>query len=445
MRISKPVFSFSSLIGSNLQAGSNLNGFNQNIEEVITHKGFKFLFVESRNPPEVSLNISFKDAGHVYENAEKQGLTWFTSLVIQEGAGKNDAKDFARKLEDKGISLHFNPGSEAFGISLNTLPENLDDAISLLSDAIMCPKVDSEGLNRVFEEAKVDFNNFEKDPGFVAAKELYALLFKKHPYSKSGCGTFDTVMSITKDDVLTYIKRNFAKDNIVISVVGCVKKEEIITLLDKYLSKLPPERSKIGKIPVKNDFGSAESKNIFMDIPQSVILFAQKGIAYEDPNYYNASVLIDALGGMRLNSILMTELRQNLGITYSVYAMISPNKYGNIISGFMNTDNSTAGKAISVVKDTLSRIKKEGIDEQLLNDAKINIVNNFVFSYLSNNANTAMLLDNMQINDRDVNRINNYADIINDVKLEKVNELASSLLDPENLFFVEVGRNTQNK
>lgn len=49
---------------------------------------------------------------------------------------------------------------------------------------------------------------------------------------------------------------------------------------------------------MKNDFGSADSKNIFMDIPQSVILFAQKGIDYEDPNYYNASVLINALGGM---------------------------------------------------------------------------------------------------------------------------------------------------
>ncbi|KDB19944.1 putative M16 family peptidase [Wolbachia endosymbiont of Glossina morsitans morsitans] len=51
----------------------------------------------------------------------------------------------------------------------------------------------------------------------------------------------------------------------------------------------------------------------------------------------------------------------------------------------------------------------------------------------------------MQINDRDVNRINNYANIINDVKLEEVNELASSLLEPENLFFVEVGKNAQGQ
>lgn len=242
MRISKFVLLFFFCLGFNLQASGNLN-----IEEVTTRKEFKFLFVENCDLPKVSLNISFKDAGHVYENAEKQGLTWFTSLIIQEGAGKNDAKDFAKRLEDKGISLRFSAGLETFGVLLDTLSENLEEGVSLLSDAIIHPKVDSEWLNRVFEKAKVDFNNLEKNPFFIAGEELNTLLFKKHPYSKSVYGTLDTIMSITRDDVLTYIKRNFAKDNIVISVAGCAKKEEIITLLDKYLSKLPSKRQKLEK------------------------------------------------------------------------------------------------------------------------------------------------------------------------------------------------------
>ncbi|MDE5062179.1 M16 family metallopeptidase [Wolbachia endosymbiont of Drosophila tsacasi] len=436
MKISKLVFLLFFCLSFNLQASGNLN-----IEEVTTRKGFKFLFVESYDLPKVSINISFKDAGYVYENSEKQGLDWFTSLIIQEGAGKNDARDFAKKLEDKGISLNFIAGLEAFRVSLNTLSENLEDAISLLSDAIIRPKVDSEGLNRVFEKAKVDFNNLEKNPFFVAREELNTLLFKKHPYSRSKYGTVDTIMSITRDDVLTYIKRNFTKDNIVISVAGCAKKEEIITLLDKYLSKLPSKRSKVRKIPVENDFGPAENKNIFMDIPQSVILFAQKGIAYEDPDYYNAQILINALGSMGLNSILMKELRQNLGITYGVYASIILNKHGNIMIGSLSTDSSTASQSISAVKDTFSRIKKEGIDEQLFRDTKISMVNSHVFSMFNNN-NIVAKLNNIQTNNRDINHINDFVSYINDVKLEKVNELASSLLEPENLFFVEVGKNT---
>lgn len=379
MRISKIILLFFFCLSFSLHASDQIQ-----VEEVITKKGFKFLFVENRDLPKVSLNISFKDAGYAYENVEKQGLAWFTSLVIQEGAGKNDAEDFAKKFKDKGISLSFITDLEAFRASLGTLSDNLEDAISLLSDTIMRPKVDSEGSSRVLEVAKVNFNNLEKNPYFVAGKELDTLLFKKHPYSKSVYGTLDTIMNITRDDVLTYIKRNFAKDNIVISVVGCAKKEEIITLLDKYLSKLPSKRSKVRKIPVKNDFGPAENKNIFMDIPQSVILFAQKGIAYDDPNYYNASVLINALGGMGLNSILMKELRQNLGITYGVYTLMINNKHGNVIAGSINTDSSTASQSISAIKDTLSKVRKEGIDEQLFRDTKVNMVNSYVFSMFNN-------------------------------------------------------------
>ncbi len=128
-----------------------------------------------------------------------------------------------------------------------------------------------------------------------------------------------------------------------------------------------------------------------MDIRQSIILFAQKGITYEDPNYYNAIVLINALGGMELNSIMIKELRQNLGITYSANMSIISNKHGNAIIGFISTDSSTASKAISAVKDILSRIKKEGIDKQLFKDVKIRLINNLTF-FLFNNTNIAMFV-----------------------------------------------------
>lgn len=140
----------------------------------------------------------------------------------------------------------------------------------------------------------------------------------------------------------------------------------------------------------------------------------------------------------------MKELRQNLGITYGVYASIIPNKHGNVIAGSINTDSSTASQSISAIKDTLSKVRKEGIDEQLFRDTKISMVNSYVFSMFNNNSIVAKLND-IQTNNRDINHMNDFVSYINDVKLEEVNELASSLPDPENLFFVEVGKNAQGQ
>lgn len=438
MRINKIILLFFLCLSFNLYANENTQ-----VEEVRTKKGLKFLFVENNSLPKVSLNITFKETGYTYENAEKQGLSYFTSFVMQEGSGKNDAKKFAKILEDKGIRLNFHAGLENFTVSLDTLSENLEEGISLLSDAIIRPKVDIEGFNRVLEMLKVQINYLEKDPHFIAAQELDKLLFKKHPYSKSNFGTMDTIQNITRDDILTYVKYNFTKNNMSISVVGSTTKEEITKLLDKYLSKLPSKRSKVKKIPIKDNFKPAESKHIFMDVPQNVIFFAQKGIAYDDPNYYNAVVLINALGGMGLNSVLMRELRQNLGITYNINTTIINHKHGNIIAGSVSTDSSTAVRAISAIKEVFNKVKREGIDEQLFKDTKVSVTNSYIFSMFNNNDIIAKL-DNIQANDRDINYINNFSNYINDVELEKVNELAKSLLDTENLFFVEVGKYHQD-
>ncbi|MDD9331798.1 MAG: pitrilysin family protein [Wolbachia sp.] len=437
MRINEVIFLFFFCSSFNLYAVDNLS---IKVEEITTNKGFKFLFVEDNNLPKVSLNILFKNAGYAYE--KKQCLSWFTSLIIKEGAGENGAEEFAKILEDKGIRLHFDSSKEYFGVSLDTLSENLEEGISLLSDAIMRPIIDDEGLKRVYNMVKVELNYLEKDSYYTAKQGLKKLLFKEHPYSNSKYGTLSAVENITRNDVVRYIKDNFAKDNIVISTVGSTRKEELIKLLDKYLYKLPSKRSKVKKIPIKNDFGPPENKHIFMDIPQSVILFGQKGIVYSDPNYYNASVLVNALGGMGLNSILMRELRHNLGITYGIRAYIDADKHGSYITGSMNTDSSTSRQSISAIKEVFSKVKEEGVDEQLFKDTKVSMVNSFIFS-LFNSGNIITQLDHIQLNDFGHDYINNYVNYIENVKLDKVNELASSLLDHKNLFFVEVGGGTQ--
>ncbi|MDN5247619.1 MAG: pitrilysin family protein [Wolbachia endosymbiont of Tyrophagus putrescentiae] len=432
MRISKVTLLFLFFI--------SFNSYAIDIEEVTTKKGFKFLFVENNDIPKVSMQITFKDAGYAYESKEKQGLSWFVSSIIQEGAGKNDAQKFAKELEDKGIRLSFSTGLENFTISLDTLSENLESGISLLSDAIMRPRADENGFNRILEIAKVQLNMLQTIPEFVAAEELDKLMFKKHPYSKSEYGNLETITSITREDILTYMRHNFTKSNIVISIAGSVKKEGAAQLLDKYLSKLPSKRSKIRKIPVKDKFSPSETKRIFMDIPQSVIFFAQKGIAYRDPNYYNAVVLVNALGGVGLNSLLMREIRENLGITYGVRANIVNHKYGNIIAGSLNTDNTTADKAILAVKEVFNRVQQEGINEQLFKDTKISVANSYTFSMFNNNDIVAEL-NHIQVEDVDINDMDDFVNLIDSIKLEEVNELAKSLLEPKNLFFVEVGKN----
>lgn len=412
-----------------------------NVEEVVTRRGFKFLFTEDHYLPKVIVCMTFKKAGYIYDDQQKQGLSYLTSLVINNGSGENDEKQFARIMANKGINLAFLSEEEDFTVLLDTLSENLEDGISLMSDAIIRPRIDDKGISRALEETKVVLAYLAKDPYYIGKTEIIKLMFKDYPYSSGPPKNMETIMNIKGNDILNYMKNSFTKSNIVISVVGSVKKERIAKLLDKYFFELPPQRSSnVVKIPVKN-ITSPISKHIFMDIPQSTIFFGQKGVSRDDHNYYNAKVLMEAMGGPGLNSVLLHELRQNLGITYSVSARNIGNTHASVILGNLSTDYSTVDQAILAVKDVFYRVKKEGIEEKLLNKAKISIINNHIFS-MFDYIKIAAYLDFIQIYGYSINHINDFPKYIDDVNIDQVNGLARSLLDNKNLFFVNVGKGT---
>lgn len=420
-------------------AGFHTGNINIKVKEITTNNNFKFLFVEGHDLPVVSLDITFKNSGYAYDSQDKQGLATFAAAFLHEGAGGSSALEFAKKLENKGVRLSSDVNKDYFHVHLKTLSENLPDAMSLLGDYLLRPNFDDNGFNRVKEMQTVLIRKLKREPEFVAKSGLNKLLFGEHPYANAKYGMLDTIKNITQNDILQYVKRNFNREGMVISVVGSASPQELSELIDNYLSELP---AKAGELTHKIENASlnlGKSDHAFMDIPQSVVFFGQEGIAIDDQNYYKAYLLNYALGGMSLNSVLMQKLRDELGVTYHSSTFLDTNEHSNILGGILYTDNSTAAQAISAIKQVFSEIKEKGISSQLFEDAKTNIINSFIFS-LSNNDNIIHYLTKIQLHNLGLDYINSYTSYFKKVTLKDVNNIARSLLSANNLSFFEVSK-----
>lgn len=419
--------------------GFHTGDINVKVEEITTNNNFKFLFVENHDLPVVSLDITFKNSGYAYDSKEKQGLAAFTSAFLHEGAGSSSALEFAKKLENKGIKLSSDISKEYFYVRLKTLSENLPDAMSLLSDYLLRPNLDSNGFNRTKEMQTVLIKKLKNDPQFVAQSGLEKLLFDRHPYANAEYGSLETIQNITRDDVLQYVKRNFNQEKMVISVVGSVNLQELSELIDNYLLKLPAKTEESAHKIENVNLNLGKSDHVFMDIPQSIIFFGQEGIAIDDPNYYKVYLLNYVLGGMSLNSVLMYQLRDKLGITYHISTFLDTNEHSNILGGILFTDNSTATQAISAIKKVFNETKIKGIDSKLFKDAKTNIINSLIFS-LSNNDNIIHYLTKIQLHNFETDYINDCINHFEKVTLKDVNKSARSLLSADDLSFFEVSK-----
>ncbi|WP_339046051.1 pitrilysin family protein [Candidatus Mesenet endosymbiont of Agriotes lineatus] len=422
-----------------LCTGFHAGDVNVQVEEITTNNNFKFLFMENHDLPVVYLDITFKNSGYAYDSQKKQGLATFVSAFLHEGAGSSSVLEFARKLENKGIELSSDVSKEYFHVHLKTLSENLPDAMSLLSDYLLRPNLDDNGFNRAKEMQTVLIKKLDNDPQFVAKSGLKKLLFDEHPYAKAEYGLLSTIANIMQDDVLQYVRRNFNQEKMVISVVGSANSQELSELIDNYLLQLPTKAEESARKIESANLNLGKSNHTFMDIPQSIVFFGQEGVAIDDPNYYRVYLLNYALGGMSLNSVLMHQLRDKLGITYHISTFLDINEHSNILGGVLFTDNSTAAQAISAIKQVFNEIKEKGISSKSFEDAKTNIINSFIFS-LSNNDNIIHYLTKIQLHNFKVDYINNYINYFEKITLKDVNNTARSLLSADNLSFFEVSK-----
>ncbi len=121
------------------------------------------------------------------------------------------------------------------------------------------------------------------------------MLYGDHPYATSLDGTEQSVTALTRDDLVAAHDAVLARDRIYIGAVGDITPEQLGLLLDTLLGDLP---AKGAPMPEPADVTIPSGTTVIdFPTPQSVALFAQKGIAQKDDDFFAATVLNQVLAG----------------------------------------------------------------------------------------------------------------------------------------------------
>ena len=135
-------------------------------------------------------------------------------------------------------------------------------------------------------------------------------------------GSAETVPLIKIVDLKQFQAQRFAKDNLVVSVVGDLTADVLGKLLDSVFGSLP-ETASPWKLP--DTIATAGNRTIVIDkpIPQSVIRFGQSGIKRSDPEFFAAYIMNYVLGGGGFESRLYREIREKRGL-HTLSILTSP-------------------------------------------------------------------------------------------------------------------------
>ena len=406
------------------------------IQQVRSTNGISAWLVEDHSNPIISLSLSFK-GGSALDPANKEGLANFVASTIDEGAGDLNSQAFQGTLQNLSIQLSYRAGRENLTGLMQTLSENRDVAFRLLRLSLNKPRFDDEAVKRIRAQINMALRQNSQNPGHLAATAFYNRLFPNHPYAKPVDGTLESVAEITKDDLREFIKRRFAKNNLILGVVGDISAKQLAPLLDQTFGDLPDEAADWSLPEVKP---SSEGGVTVVDhkVPQSSIVFGQEGLKRHDPDFYPAYVLNYVLGGGSFASRLFEEVREKRGLAYSAYSYLAPLDYTAIWAGGAGTANERVKETIDVVKAEWKRMAENGVSQQELNDAKTYLTGSYHLRFSSSQA-IAQILVSIQADNLGIDFLDRRNSLVEAVTLEQVNKVARRVLDSGKLIIVVAG------
>lgn len=402
------------------------------VEDVVSARGVRAWLLREPSIPFVSVSIRFLGGG-AHDPDGLDGLSWFASGLLDEGAGPYDSRAFRSALEDNAIRLSFDADRDSLSGELKTLNETRALAFDLLRLALTEPRFDEEPVERIRQQILADLRRRETDPDYRSARAWFAHAFEGHPYARPTRGTPETIARITVGDLRRFVAERIARGNLFVGVAGDITAPELADLLDRTFGDLPAEP----RLPAVAETAPGASGVIVdrMEIPQSVVTFGHAGIDRHDPDYYAAYVANYILGGGGFSSRLTGEIREKRGLAYSVYSYLYDARYAPLWLGGVATRNDQVATSIRLVEQEAARMAAGDISEQELGDAKTYLTGSFPLRLTSNDR-IAQMLASMQMQDLGIDHLERRNGYIEAVTPEDVVRVSKRLFTRPILFSV---------
>ena len=294
----------------------------------------------------ISVGVMIKN-GSRNESLELNGISHFIEHMFFKGTKKRKSKDIVEDIENVGGQINAFTSKEATCYYVKNLYTHLELSLEILSDMI---------LNSVFSVEEI-----EREKG-VVIEEIN--MGEENPLSYPILGTIEKVKSIRREDILNFIKEKYTPQNTVISVCGKFDDKELKELIEKYFSNWNSDSNYIPTYENCEIQTGTYYKD--KDIEQLHVILGLKGLPQGDEHGYALTLLSNVFGG-GASSILFQEVREKLGLCYSIYCYPQPFQNAGSLSIYAGLGKNYGEKALEVILKEINKFAKEGITDDKLN------------------------------------------------------------------------------
>jgi zinc protease len=412
------------------------------IERWKLKNGLDVIVVPRKELPVVSFGVAIKAGGFDEDKASNLGVSDFVAAMLRkgtEGKKKRSADDISSAIDSVGGTLDAAAGLESSSATCSVLTKDTGLCLELLSDMLLHPSFPESEMAEEREQmlaavaARFD-NPFELGQAHFD-NQLYG---EKNPHG--WVLEADDVQKITRDQLVAFWKAFYRPNNALLAVAGDVEPARLRADLERTFGKWQK-----AEVPARPAFKMAALKSTRVlivdkpDLTQTTILLGHRGLRHADPMWFAATLMNYVLGGSDFSSRLMTDVRSKRGLTYGISSGYGASLYDGAFEVTMSTKNENVWQALVATVNEVRKMKNEGPTPEELSKGKAYYAGSYPFE-LQTAAGLAGGIVAAELHGLGIDYVENFALKMAAVDENQAKEAAGTLLDPDDVLVVVVGK-----
>ncbi len=329
-------------------------------QEIVTLKsGLRVACDEMKDVETVSIGV-FVGTGSRNEDKKVNGISHFLEHMAFKGTKTRNARQIAEEFENIGGRINAYTSKERTVYYVKVLKQHAQFAVEFLSDILQNSTFDEVELEKERGVILQEIAMTNDTPDDIVFDYFQEKAYPDQALGRCILGPAKNIKKFKRSDFVDYVSAQYNYSNMAVVAAGNIKQKDLVKYSEKYFNNLgdksikKPEKAKYkGGNFLKNK--SLEQVNLVMGF---------KSLSYNDPDYYKTVLLANILGG-GMSSRLFQEVREELGLAYSVYSFNFNHIDDGIFGIYAGTSPDKVEKLIDATKKEIDKVCKKITDTEL--------------------------------------------------------------------------------
>lgn len=398
--------------------------------------GLRVLTIPQQNTRTVTV-LLLVGTGSKYEEKRINGVSHFLEHMFFKGTKKRPTPlDIAGPIENIGGVFTAFTTQDLTGYYIKVDASHLDLALDMVADIFLNSLLPGKEITKekgvVIEEI-----NMRKDTPMIHTGDLLEqFLYGDQPAGWDAGGTKETVLGLSRRDLISYIQSQYVAKNTLVCVAGNMKEEKVKKRVGKLFSSISQKNFK-NKVPVKESQKKPKVLLEYRATDQTHVAFAARGFNLFHKDRFVQEIIAAILGG-GMSSRLFTEVREKLGLAYYISTSVESNPDTGFLATFAGVKNENAQKAVEVIAKEYKKLAGTKIASRELRNAKDRLKGRMALSLESSDA-KAEFYGIQEILEHRFFTPEQLYDRIEKVKVSDIQRVAKNMFQPKNLNLVLLG------